>query len=31
VLSGLNKRIVKGLGAAAIADVASFDAAIATN
>jgi [acyl-carrier-protein] S-malonyltransferase len=31
VLSGLNKRIVKGLGAATIADVASFDAAIAKN
>ncbi len=31
VLSGLNKRIVKGLGAATIADAASFDAAISEN
>lgn len=31
VLSGLNKRIVKGLGAAAMGDAASFDAAISKN
>ena len=31
VLSGLNKRIVKGLGATTIADAASFDAAISKN
>ncbi|WP_438465581.1 ACP S-malonyltransferase [Marinomonas sp. PE14-40] len=31
VLSGLNKRIVKGLGAATISDLASFDAAISKN